>query len=151
MHEVTFISNMSEFLEYNQIVSLLHAQMDYIGSPKNNEEIVKTIEMAFNTEHAKLLVLSEFSHIIGFAFFNVAIGMESAGKYIWLNEMHIHKTYRSKGYGKILLDELKVWCKENSIKRIMGMANDTDIRTLQFYKNNDADIYQQQILSMMID
>ena len=104
--------------------------------------------MAFKTEHAKLMVLSEFSHIIGFAFFNISIGMESAGKYIWLNEMHIHKSYRSKGYGKVLLDELKKWCRENNIKRIMGMANDTDLRTLKFYKSNDADIYPQQILSM---
>lgn len=96
------------------------------------------------------MVLSENSHVIGFTFFNVAIGMESAGKYIWLNEMHVHRNYRSKGYGSILLNELKQWCKANNIKRIIGMADNSEVRTLQFYESNGADIYPQQILSIKL-
>lgn len=151
MHEVTFINDLSEFLEYNQIVSLLQDQMVYIGSPKTNSEIINTITLAFKTESSKLMVLSEHGHIIGFAFINVAIGMESAGKYAWLNEMHIHRSYRSKGYGAILLDELKKWCKNNDIKRIIGLADESEKRTIEFYKKNGAEIYPQQVLSIKID
>ena len=53
------------------------------------EEIMKTIKMAFENDCSKLMVLSESGHVIGFAFFNICVGMESAGRYLWLNEMHI--------------------------------------------------------------
>lgn len=150
MHEVNFVNSMDEFLESTQIIPLLKDQMEYIGTPKTNEELMKTIKLVFNNENSKLLVISDNSHLIGFAFFNICIGMESSGKYLWLNEMHIHQHYRNKGYGKILFDEMKKWCEENEIVRIMGMADETEIRTKNFYKKRGADIYPQDIISMKL-
>ncbi len=150
MYEVSFVNNMTEFLDYNQIVSLLQAQMDYIGSPKTPEQIMKTIYMTFESDNSKLMVISEYGHVIGFCFFNVCIGMESAGKYIWLNEMHIHKNYRSKGYGAILFDEMKKWCLENNIVRIMGIVEENEKRTAKFYKSQGAEIYPSNIISMKL-
>ncbi len=150
MYEVSFVENMSDFLSYTQIISLLQDQMIYIKSPKTNEEIMSTIKLVLNAENAKLMVLHDQGHIIGFAFFNICIGMESAGKYIWLNEMHIHRDYRSKGYGSILYNEMEKWCIENGIVRIMGMADETEVRTKKFYKTQGADIYKQDIISKYI-
>lgn len=138
---------MDEFLETTQIISLLKDQMEYIGSPKTNEQLLKTIQLSFKNDNAKLLVISDNSHVIGFAFFNICIGMESAGKYLWLNEMHIHKNYRSRGYGKILYDAMKKWCKENHVVRIMGMADESEVRTKNFYSRQGAKIYSQDIIS----
>lgn len=148
MYEVKFINNMDEFLEATQIILLLKDQMEYIGSPKTNEELMKTIKLTFKNENSKLLVISDNSHMIGFAFFNICIGMESAGKYLWLNEMHIHKNYRSKGYGKILYEEMVKWCEENHVVRIMGMADESELRTKNFYLQRGAKIYSQDIISM---
>jgi GNAT superfamily N-acetyltransferase len=142
---------MTEFLEYNQIISLLKDQMKYIGSPKTNKELSSTIKLALKTDSSELMVISESGHIIGFSFFNICIGMESAGKYLWINEMHIHENYRSKGYGKILFSEMKKWCIENNVVRIMGMADNSEVRTLDFYRAQGADIYSQDIISMKID
>jgi GNAT superfamily N-acetyltransferase len=150
MVEVKFINTMEEFLEATQIVSLLKDQMNYIGSPKTNEQLMKTIQLAFKTESSKLLVISENSHVIGFAFFNVCIGMESAGKYLWLNEMHIHQNYRSRGYGKILFDTLAQWCKENEVVRIMAMMDASEEKTKNFYKKLNFDIYGQDIISLKL-
>ncbi|AIO18524.1 Acetyltransferase (GNAT) family protein [Candidatus Izimaplasma bacterium HR1] len=150
MYEVKFINSMDEFLDATQIILLLKDQMEYIGSPKTNEQLMKTIQLAFKQENAYLLVISDNSHVIGFAFFNIAIGMESAGKYLWLNEMHIHKNYRSKGYGKILFEEMRKWCEENQVVRIMGMADDSEERTKNFYKQQGAEIYKQDIISFKL-
>lgn len=150
MYDVKFINSMDEFLEATQIILLLKDQMEYIGTPKSNEELMKTLVLAFKNENAHLLVISDIGHTIGFAFFNVCIGMESSGKYLWLNEMHIHQNYRSKGYGKILYQEIVKWCKENNIVRIMGMADESEVRTKNFYKQQGADIYSQDIISMKI-
>ena len=151
MYEVVFVNSLEEFLEHSQIILLLKNQMDYIGSPKSNEELLNTIKLAFGSDSAHLMVISDNGHIIGFAFFNVCVGMESAGKYLWLNEMHIHKDYRSQGYGSILYKEMKKWCLNNEIVRIMGMADESEVRTKAFYKRQGADIYPQEIISMKLD
>ena len=150
MIEVNFINNMTEFLDANQIILLLKDQMEYIGSPKTNEQLMKTIQLAFQNENSKLLVINENSHVIGFAFFNICIGMESAGKYLWLNEMHIHKNYRSRGYGKILMEELLKWCEENEILRVMAMMDESEVRTKKFYQKFNFDIYAQDIISLKL-
>ena len=150
MYEVKFINTMDEFLEATQIISLLKDQMEYIGSPKTNDELLKTLQLAFKQDNSHLLVISDNSHVIGFAFFNICIGMESAGKYLWLNEMHIHKNYRSKGYGRILYNEIVKWCEETNVVRIMGMADESETRTKNFYLQNGADIYKQDIISMKL-
>lgn len=150
MVEVKFVNSMDEFMETTQIISLLKDQMEYIGSPKTNDQLLKTIQLAFKHDDTHLLVISENSHVIGFAFFNVCIGMESAGKYLWLNEMHIHSNYRSHGYGSILYQELLKWCEENEVVRIMGMADESEIRTKKFYETQGAEIYPQDIISMKL-
>lgn len=147
MYEVKFVNSMEEFMDTTQIVSLLKDQMEYIGSPKTNEQLLKTIQLAFKHDNAHLLVISDNSHVIGFAFFNICIGMESAGKYLWLNEMHIHQNYRSRGYGKILFEEMIKWCEKNDVVRVMGMADESEVRTKNFYSKNGADIYSQDIIS----
>lgn len=150
MYEVNFVNSMEEFMETTQIISLLKDQMEYIGSPKTNEQLLKTIQLVFKHNDAHLLVISENSHVLGFVFFNVCIGMESAGKYLWINEMHVHKDYRSKGYGSYLYKELLKWCEENEVVRVMGMADESEVRTKKFYERQGAEIYSQDIISMKL-
>ena len=141
---------MSEFFEYTQIVTLLKEQMEYIGSPKTNEEIKRTIRLMFETDHAKLMVLENNGLLIGFVFFNVSIGLQSSGKYLWLNEMHINSQYRGKGYGTILFNGLKEWAKENEIVRIMGIVDNVDPRTRKFYVKQGTEVYNEEILSIKL-
>lgn len=151
MPQIEMINNMSDFLEYTQIIKLLQDQMEYIGSPKTNEQIMSIFKLAFASEHAKLMGISESGHMIGFIFFNISIGMESAGKYVWINEMHIHKEYRNKGYGTMLFAALRSWCEEQGIVRIMGMADDSEQRTLDFYRKQQCVSYSQEIFSLYLN
>jgi GNAT superfamily N-acetyltransferase len=151
MAEIILIQDMADFLEYNQLIHLIQDQMEYIGSPKSNEQIMDTFKLAFTSENAQLIVLSDNGYPVGFVYFNVSIGMESAGKYIWLNEMHIHSEYRGKGYGTMLFDSLKDWAKQNDVLRIMGMADGSETRTLNFYKNQGCNTYSQEIFSIYLD
>ena len=150
MIQTKIVNNMSEFFEYTQIVTLLKEQMEYIGTPKTNEEIKATIRLMFETEHAKLMVLENNGLLIGFVFFNVAIGLQSSGKYLWLNEMHINSQFRGKGYGTILFQGLKEWAVENDIVRIMGIVDNVDPRTRQFYLKQGTEVYNEEILSIKL-
>lgn len=151
MAETKLIENMSDFLEYNHLIHLVKDQMEYIQSPKTNEQIMGTFRLAFENDNAHLLVISDNGYPVGFLFFNVSIGMESAGKYLWLNEMHVHSQYRNHGYGSMLFDSLKEWCRENKVLRIMGMADESEKRTLNFYKKQGCNTYQQEIFSIYLD
>lgn len=151
MAEIKLIQDMADFLEYNQLIHLIQDQMEYIGSPKTNEQVMDTFKLAFASENAQIIVLSDNGYPVGFVYFNVSIGMESAGKYLWLNEMHIHSEYRGKGYGSMLFDELKLWAKEHDVLRIMGMADKTEARTLEFYKKQGCNTYPQEIFSIYLD
>jgi len=150
MIQTKMITNMSEFIDYTQIVSLLKEQMEYIGTPKTGEEIKATIRMMFKTENTKLMVLENNGLLYGFVFFNIAIGLQSSGKYLWLNEMHINSQYRGKGYGTMLFDGLKAWAKEQDIKRIMGIVDNVDPRTRQFYIKQGTEVFEEEILSIKL-
>lgn len=150
MAEIKLIHDMADFLEYNQLLHLIQDQMEYIGSPKTNEQIMDTFKLAFKSENTQIIVLSDNGYPVGFVYFNVSIGMESAGKYLWLNEMHIHSEYRGKGYGSELFDGLKNWAMQNDIVRIMGMADGSETRTLNFYKKQGCKTYPQEIFSIYL-
>ena len=150
MIEVKIVNNMTEFLEYTQIISLIKDQMDYIKTPKTNEEIKETIKMMFNSDSAYLMVVSDSGLLIGFAYFNIAIGLQSSGKYMWLNEMHIRDHYRGKGYGTELFKGLVDWAKENDIVRMMGIVDDTDSKTKDFYIKKGTDVYPEDIFSIKL-
>jgi len=124
--------------------------MEYIGTPKTGEEIKATIRMMFKTENTKLMVLENNGLLYGFVFFNIAIGLQSSGKYLWLNEMHINSQYRGKGYGTMLFDGLKAWAKEQDIKRIMGIVDNVDPRTRQFYIKQGTEVFEEEILSIKL-
>ncbi len=147
MIKVDMINNESEFLEHTQIIKLLKDQMEYIGSPKTNQEIMNTIRLSFQTQNTKLMVINDNGHVLGFCFFNISIGMESNGKYLWLNEMHIHSEYRGKGYGTLLFNELTNWCKDNNIVKIMGIVEESEVRTLDFYKKQGVTVNKEIIFS----
>ena len=148
MIQTKIINNMTEFSDYTQIVSLLKEQMEYIGTPKTRENIKDTIKLMFKTDHTNLMVLENNGHLYGFVFFNVAIGLQSSGKYLWLNEMHIHSAYRGKGYGTMLFDGLKAWAKDNGVCRIMGIIDNVDSRTRDFYLKQGTEVYKEEILSI---
>jgi GNAT superfamily N-acetyltransferase len=139
-----------EFLEYTQIVSLLKDQMEYIKTPKSSTEIKETIKLMFETEHAKLMVIEDNGLLLGFVFFNISIGLQSGGKYIWLNEMHIHHMYRGMAYGSILFNELKKWAKSEGILRIMGIVDSFDERTRDFYIKQGTEVYKEDIFSVKL-
>jgi hypothetical protein len=44
---------MEEFLNYTQVVSLLKEQMDYINTPKTNDDIKQTIKLMFDTSYGE--------------------------------------------------------------------------------------------------
>jgi len=150
MIQTKIIHNMTEFLDYTQIVSLLKKQMEYIGTPKTRTDIKETIKQMFDSDHAYLMVLENNGYLYGFAFFNLAIGLQSSGKYLWLNEMHIHSQYRGKGYGTMLFDGLKTWAKDNGVMRIMGIVDNVDSRTKAFYIKQGTEVYQEDILSIKL-
>lgn len=96
------------------------------------------------------MVLENNGVLIGFVFFNISIGLQSSGKYLWLNEMHINKQYRGMGYGTLLFNDLKAFAKSQNIVRIMGIVDQIDERTRHFYIKQGTSVSQEEIFSISI-
>ncbi len=126
---------------------LVKEQMNHIGTNRTVSEISMILMTALNSEsNARLLALEVDDEYVGFTFFNESWGIETGGKYIWLNEIHISKNHRSMGYGTKLLDELKKYCEENHILKILGAVFGDDEGLQQFYFANDFELEEIQLL-----
>jgi len=118
-----------------ELIEIIKSQMEFIGSNISYNEITNFLNENLNIENnAKLLILKDES-IVGFCFFNISVGLETKGKYIWLNEVHILKQYRGLGYGNLIIEYLDNYSKENSIKKVMGLVSNEN-ESKSFYKNN---------------
>ena len=122
MTEVVMISSIIDSTNDERIIDLIRDQMNYINSPKTRNDIISIFKLVFKYETTKLFVIKNNDKPIGFAFFNISIGIESAGKYAWINEIHIHKKYRNNGYGSILFKAIIEWCKNNHIVKTIKVT-----------------------------
>ncbi len=131
------IDEYSEKTVTNELIDVIEKQMEFINNPLDIEKIRELLKKHLNKK-SKLLVLKEVE-IVGFAFFNIGFGLETGGEYLWLNELHIIKEHRSKGYGAMIMNHLSGYCEENKIKKILGLVS----------KNNQAmDYYMKHSFTL---
>lgn len=70
-------------------------------------------------------------------------------KYLEIENMGVIPEYRSKGIGKLLMDECSTWAKENGYQKIFVNTYIANQKALSFYKNNgfnEIDISLEKIL-----
>jgi len=129
-----------------EIINIIRTQMEFIGSQRSNKQIASFLQEYLRKEsNAKLLILKKDS-IVGFAFFNISVGLETNGKYIWLNEVHILNEFRNHGYGNDIIEFLDNYVKENNIKKIMGLISNEN-SAKNFYENNKFSLNEYILFS----
>jgi len=125
-----------------QVFKLIKQQMDFIGSKKTIEDINVSLQNALSNRSARLVVCAEDESIKGFAFFNLASGLESGGDYIWINELFVSPEYRRQGIAKALLEAIESFAKDNSVKylALSTSTNNANARKLYQELGFDADL-----------
>lgn len=83
--------------EFRQrIANLFMGQMGTLGYENANELLMTAIELALD-EHsqAHIFVAEKDGDLVGAAFLNVMISID-IGRYIWLNDLYVHKEHRNQ-------------------------------------------------------
>ncbi len=108
----------------SRLIDLLGSQMEAIGDVADYDKIGNALEITLGsgTRAHILVMLDQNEKIIGLCVFNVCCGIQSGGDYIWINEIHIEKKERRKGYGEVLLEFVIDWAKTNQCKYVAAQT-----------------------------
>ncbi|MCG8570063.1 MAG: GNAT family N-acetyltransferase [Spirochaetes bacterium] len=137
---------------FSLILPLLLAQMEFIESPKNRQEIEKSMQNALKPESRALffLLLDNNQQATGFAFANICSGIETGGDYLWLNELHIQSSHRGQGLAEKLMAHIAQWCREQKMIKILGITSVDNTKAVSFYKKHQFTVHPVNWLAKRI-
>ncbi len=78
-------------------IDLLYLQMKAIGDKKSRSHIETALKISLSSSNTHTLIAVQDKKIVGICFFNVCVGIQSGGKYIWINEIFVLENYRNSG------------------------------------------------------
>lgn len=102
-----------------RIADLFMGQMGTLGFKNADESLITAIELALMEDsQAHIFVAEKGDMLVGAAFLNVSISIDIGGRYIWLNDLYVHKEHRNQGIAKKLLLHIIYWAEQKNIKGI---------------------------------
>ncbi len=102
-----------------------------IFKKKTNEELKNELIDNLNNKERKFLVIELNNNIIGYAIFEYKYKSTNS---LWIDQIIIDKSYRNKGYGKKIMDELSKFTLKNNCKRIELNCWSFNKNALEFYE-----------------
>lgn len=72
---------------------------------------------------------------VGFAFGNRAVGLESGGPYLWLNELYVDPDYRGRGIASALLAAAERWIRDQGGRYAACVTGRDNEPALRLYRN----------------
>ena len=84
-----------------------------------------------------LFVAEKDKRVIGMCSAQTLISTAEGGKAAMIEDMVVEKSARGNGIGRLIMDEIVSWAKENGITRLQLLADKNNIRAISFYKKND--------------
>lgn len=117
--KVYIVPNHAEPSLIKKIASLLMQQMTRHNTEEAYNLLLNGIQLALKEESpAHIIVAEENEEILGVAFFNVGISLKMGGRYVWLNDLFVHKEFRNRGIAKKMLLHLIRWSEKENIRGI---------------------------------
>ena len=90
-------------------------------------------EALANPSLITLLIFEEDDEIIGFANLPTVYSVWAHGKAILIDDLFIKEKYRGKGFGKIAMEYIENYARENDIKRIQFQSKPSNKESKKFY------------------
>ncbi|PYZ99131.1 GNAT family N-acetyltransferase [Alteribacter lacisalsi] len=119
------------------IMNLMMEQMNQLGDPVTEENLLKTIDLALTEKSGSEFFVAEKKEggIVGCAFFNTGISLEKGGAYIWLNDLYVKKSERQKGIAKRLLLQVLYWAEQEEYTGIELETGINNAATKRLYNS----------------
>lgn len=139
---IQVIKSFDEIDNLNKVIELIGKQMKHIGSDSNSNKIELALENALASGKRSVLFLckSDEGDYQGFAFANIACGLESGGDNIWINELYVDELFRRQNLASYILTFIEDWCQKNQIKYIACCTGTSNEKAQALYKKNGYSI-----------
>ena len=112
-----------------------------IFSEKTADELKDNLIEMINNPDENVFVIDDNGKIIGYA---ATKFKDKATRAIWIDEIVIDINYQNKGYGKILIDEICKYAKQNKCVRVELNCWCFNSNAIEFY--NKLGFIQQRIV-----
>lgn len=122
------------------LVRLILKHMHVLGTETSTSRVENTITIVLDDDSQAHIIASvddASNDVTGFCFFNTGIGLESGGRYLWLNEIHIRSDCRNRGIGRSMLAYMIDWAGKNGYIAIYGITHRKNINAQEFFDAND--------------
>ena len=112
-----------------------------------SSELADYVNEFVDNDKKKLLVLEEDNIIYGYAMIEFVIKEENAYRYqlkfLEVHELGVLESNKGRGYGRKLMDKVKLLAIENGFKEIRLDAWVCNSNAINFYKKIGYDIYRE--------
>jgi GNAT superfamily N-acetyltransferase len=104
----------------------------YSGTPRVSEEKIRQTLFG-STPFSYVLFVEDSGRAIGFALYGFRYSSFAGAPSIWLDDLYVDESMRSKGAGKILMEALARIASDNHCTHIAWNADARNVRGLNFY------------------
>lgn len=92
------------------------------------------VEALENKENIKLMMIENNGDVIGFINLMIIFSVWAGGKALILDDLFIIEEYRNMGFGKVVMNSLECYVKDNSYKRLQFLSEISNKSANDFYK-----------------
>ena len=123
--------------DYFQLLSLVEAQMRFIGYDMTKSQVKAAFEHAMREGGNAILWVAydEQKKATGFAFANTVRGLECEGDYLWLNELYVDPERRTQGMGRALLERVRQDAKSRGCTYMAMVTHPKNQRAQHLYEH----------------
>lgn len=136
MSKIVKLTSRSDKKLKDLVVKLFSLQMNAIGDKKSKSDIQAALDISLrkNSNSHTLVVLDE-EKPIGLCFFNICTGIQSGGKYIWINEIFVVKEHRKAGIAKEMIDVLEKFAAKNKCVYILAQRDIGNLLSAKLFES----------------
>lgn len=133
--EVSELTRQSARWMQDGFVDLMVAQLKENDTPRPEQTIRNALTDVFSADSsAHCFVVLENANVIAACLVNLCSGIESGGKYLWINELHVYEKNRRRGVGSKLLNHVVEWAETQGCQYIAACRNRKNRASFALFK-----------------
>ncbi len=101
----------------------------------DRERQLRGLTMLLETGRGCILVAEAGNNVVGMCSGQFMISTAEGGLSVLVEDVVVHKDWQGRGIGRMLMDSIGTYAKDNNASRLQLLADSENIPALNFYKN----------------
>jgi len=144
-----------KFAECSDVDTILDFMADFYKSEnmiyKRDNAKTALINLCENKEYGALFLIQSSLEVIGYCFIAFGYTLQYNGKDAFLDEIYIKPGFRQRGIGKIALQYIHDYLKENNFMAMHLIVHNHNHKAFRYYANNGFTAHKASYMTRVID